>query len=121
MSSHKLAMKNHGLMTNRQGSAKTIAKNPFAGRDEVLPNRLLVVFLNSAPAQKAVEQVHALPCEPEEMHVVGRELYIYYPDGMARPKIPLARVEKILQCTSTGRNWNTVNKLMSMSEAAEQA
>jgi uncharacterized protein (DUF1697 family) len=98
---------------------KVIANNPFAGRDGIEPNRLLVVFMGGAPTQKARDQVLALPCEPEEMYIVGRELYIYYPNGMARPKIPVARLEKTLQCSSTGRNWNTVNKLMAMAESVE--
>jgi uncharacterized protein (DUF1697 family) len=98
---------------------RVIANNPFAGRDGIEPNRLLVVFMASAPTQKARDQVLALPCEPEEMHIVGRELYIYYPNGMARPKIPVARLEKLLQCTSTGRNLNTVDKLLAMAEAVE--
>jgi uncharacterized protein (DUF1697 family) len=38
---------------------------------------------------------------------------------MARPKIPLVRLEKTLQCSSTGRNWNTVLKLAAMAEALE--
>jgi uncharacterized protein (DUF1697 family) len=100
---------------------KVIANNPFAQRDEVQPNKLLVVFMSSAPTQKTVDQVLALPCDPEEIHILGREIYIYYPEGMARPKIPLARLERILQCSSTGRNWNTVNKLLAMAEALEEA
>jgi uncharacterized protein (DUF1697 family) len=98
---------------------KVIANNPFAGRPEVEPNRLLVVFMASAPARQAREQVLAMPCEPEELHIKGRELYIYYPTGMARPKIPIARIEKVLATSSTGRNWNTVNKLLAMAEALE--
>ena len=96
-----------------------IAKNPFAGRAGIEPNRLLVVFMDSAPTRQARDQVLAMPCEPEELHINDRELYIYYPNGMARPKIPLVRLEKALQCSSTGRNWNTVNKLMAMAEALE--
>jgi uncharacterized protein (DUF1697 family) len=98
---------------------KVIADNPFAGRGGIEPNRLLVVFLGSVPTQKARDQVLSLDCEPEEMHIVGREVYIYYPDGMARPKIPVARLERMLGCSSTGRNWNTVNKLMAMAEEVE--
>lgn len=98
---------------------KVIASNPFAGRPEVGPNRLLVVFMASAPARQAREQILAMPCEPEELHIKDRELYIYYPNGMARPKIPMARIEKLLQTSSTGRNWNTVNKLLAMAEALE--
>jgi uncharacterized protein (DUF1697 family) len=80
---------------------------------------LLVVFLASAPTRQTREQILAIDCEPEDVHVKGRELYIYYPNGMARPKIPMARIEKMLQCSSTGRNWNTVNKLLAMAEVLE--
>jgi uncharacterized protein (DUF1697 family) len=96
-----------------------IANNPFAGRPEVAPNRLLAVFMASAPTRQAREQILAMPCEPEKMHIKGRELYVYYPNGMARPKIPLVRIEKLLQIPSTGRNWNTVNKLLAMAEELE--
>jgi uncharacterized protein (DUF1697 family) len=98
---------------------KVIADNPFAGRSGIEPNRLLVVFMGSEPTQKARDLVLGLDCAPEEMHIVGREIYIYYPNGMARPKIPLARLEKMLQCSSTGRNLNTVNKLVAMAEESE--
>jgi uncharacterized protein (DUF1697 family) len=98
---------------------KVISNNPFAGRPEVAPNRLLVVFLASAPARQAREQILSMPCEPEEMHFKGRELYVFYPHGMARPKIPMTRIEKLLKTSSTGRNWNTVNKLLAMAEALE--
>jgi uncharacterized protein (DUF1697 family) len=98
---------------------KVIAKNPFAGRAGIEPNRLLVVFMDSAPAKQARDQLLGLPCEPEELRINGREVYIYYPQGLAHPKISLVRIEKTLQCASTGRNWNTVNKLKAMAEALE--
>ena len=98
---------------------KVIAKNPFAGRADVEPNRLLVVFMDSTPTKQAREQLLSLPCEPEELRINGRELYIYYPQGMAHPKISLVKMEKTLQCASTGRNWNTVNKLLAMAEELE--
>jgi uncharacterized protein (DUF1697 family) len=98
---------------------KAIAKNPFAGRSGIEPNKLLVVFMAAAPARAALKQVLSMPCEPEELRASGRELYIYYPEGMARPRIPLVRLEKALQCPSTGRNWNTVLKLAAMAEDLE--
>jgi uncharacterized protein (DUF1697 family) len=98
---------------------QVIANNPFAGRTEVHPSKLLVVFMNVAPSKQARDKLLAIPCDPEELHIHGREAYIHYPEGMARPRIPLARMEKALQCSSTGRNWNTVNKLSAMAEALE--
>ncbi len=100
---------------------QVVAANPFAEQAGIEPSRLLVVFMAAAPDRKAREQVLAMPCEPEELRIEGRELYIYYPNGMARPKIPFARIEKLLQTPSTGRNWNTVTKLMAMAEVLEGA
>ncbi|HET6219781.1 MAG TPA: DUF1697 domain-containing protein, partial [Acidobacteriaceae bacterium] len=68
---------------------KVIAKNPFAGRTGIEPNRLLVVFMDSAPTRQARDQLIGIPCAPEELRMNGREVYIYYPNGMAHPKIPL--------------------------------
>ena len=100
-------------------AAISVIKNPFAGRKQMEPSKLLVVFMNVAPNKQARDKLLAMPCDPEELHIHGREVYIYYPEGMARPKIPLIRLEKALQCSSTGRNWNTVNKLLAMAEALE--
>jgi uncharacterized protein (DUF1697 family) len=116
---HKHGFRPDVIVRTTSELRRVIANNPFAGRPEVEPNRLLVVFMASAPARQAREQVLAMPCDPEELHIKGRELYIYYPNGMARPKIPMARVEKVLATPSTGRNWNTVNKLLGMAEALE--
>ncbi len=98
---------------------KVIAKNPFAGRSGIEPSRLLVLFMAASPARAALDRVLAMPSDPEEIRANGRELYIYYPEGMARPTIPLVRIEKALQCSFTGRNWNTVLKLAAMAEALE--
>lgn len=98
---------------------EVVAANPFAERPGMEPSRLLVVFMTAAPDRQNREQVLAMPCAPEEIRVHDRELFIYYPNGIARPTIPLARIEKVLQTPSTGRNWNTVNKLLAMAEKLE--
>jgi uncharacterized protein (DUF1697 family) len=97
---------------------EAIAWNPFPNVD---PSRLLVVFLASDPGEAARQRIRAIPAEPEELRANGRELYIHYPNGMARPKLSMAAVEKSLKVAGTGRNWNTVTKLLQISEAMEAA
>lgn len=53
------------------------------------------------------------------MHIDGREVYIYFPNGMARPKLSWLTVEKKLTTAGTGRNWNSVIKLLEMAEKLE--
>ena len=93
---------------------RAIARNPFAERPDVEPNKVAIHFLAAAPGAAALEQMRAIETAPEELHVDGRELYIYYALGMARPKLKLPQVEKALRTTGTSRNLNTVRKLLDM-------
>lgn len=98
-----------------------IRRNPFAGRKGIEPNKLLVTFLAADPGQEARDKIRKLKTDPEELGIDGRELYIYFPNGMARPKLPLAAIEKTLKTPGTGRNWNTVMKLLEICEKLERA
>ncbi|HEY2120785.1 MAG TPA: DUF1697 domain-containing protein [Candidatus Acidoferrum sp.] len=96
-----------------------IAKNPFAARNGIDPSKLLVHFLDCDPGKEIREKVLAIESHPEELRMLGRELYIYFPNGMARPKLSLPKVERVLKIACTGRNWNTVQKLLEMAENTE--
>lgn len=96
-----------------------IAKNPFAARKGIEPNKLLVTFLASDPGEEARARIRQVKAEPEELWIDGRELYIYFPNGMARPKLSIPLIERMLKTSGTGRNWNTVAKLLELAEAME--
>lgn len=90
-------------------------KNPIPG---VEPNKLLVVFLNNTPAKEAVAAVAAMGITPETIHILGSEMYIYFPHGQGQSRLPMAKIERTLGATGTGRNWNTVGALLQMAEEA---
>ena len=96
------------------------ARNPFAKRRGIQPNRLLVTFLATEPSPEAVENAHAIRTEPEELKIDGRELYMYFPNGLARPKVSWVTIEKALKVAGTARNWNSVMKLLEMAEKLER-
>jgi uncharacterized protein (DUF1697 family) len=96
-----------------------VAANPFASRRDVDPSRLLVQFLASEPPADVRERILRIETEPEELRMEGRELYIYYPNGIARQKVTWAVIERILRTPCTGRNWNTVRKLLEMAESLD--
>lgn len=99
---------------------EVIAANPFAGRADVDNSRLLATFLASDPGDEARAKVRALRFDPEEIRIVGRELYIHYPNGVGRSKLQPGVFDKLLSIPGTARNWNTVLKLSEMAEAAER-
>jgi len=96
-----------------------IARNPFAQRRGIDPSKLLVTFLANAPEAKARDEVLRIKTDPEKLRIRGRELYTYFPNGMARPKLSWAAIEKTLKTSGTGRNWNSVKKLLEIAEQLE--
>ncbi len=94
-----------------------VANNPFAGRQDLDPAKLLVTFLTSRPTSEGCKKVAALDTGSEEVHVSGREVYIYYSNGLARPKVSWTTIDKMLGTTGTGRNWNTVVKLSTVANS----
>jgi uncharacterized protein (DUF1697 family) len=63
--------------------------------------------------------VRQLKAIPEDVHIDGREVFMYFPNGLARPKLSWVTVEKMLKTPGTGRNWNSVTKLLEMAEKLE--
>jgi len=96
-----------------------IARNPFAKRRGIDPSKLLVTFLASHPSPEARDKVLEIKTDPEELKIDGHELYIYFPNGMARPKLSRPVIEKTLKTSGTGRNWNSVTKLLEIAERLE--
>jgi uncharacterized protein (DUF1697 family) len=96
-----------------------IARNPYAARPGMDGSKLAIHFLSADAGAEARKQVLAIDAYPEELHIDGRELYIYYTNGMARPKLSLPAVEKTLRTSGTSRNWNTVRKLLELAEKLE--
>jgi uncharacterized protein (DUF1697 family) len=98
---------------------ETIAKNPFAKDRDLDPGKLLVTFLAEEPSIVARDELAKIKADPEEVKINGREIYIYFPNGMGRSKLPWPRIGKILGSTGTGRNWNTLHKLLEMAKKLE--
>ena len=97
---------------------RVIARNPFATRRDLDPSKLAVIFFATDPGKAARDTLLAIKPDPEELRIEGRELYIYFPNGMGQSKLP-ALIEKALRTPGTGRNWNTVRKLLEIAERLE--
>jgi uncharacterized protein (DUF1697 family) len=97
----------------------TIASNPFSTRRDVESGKLLVTFLSAEPPDEALATLEGLKAHPEELHLKGRELYIYFPNGVGKTRLPWSSVEKLLKTTGTARNWNSVVKMLEIAEAME--
>jgi uncharacterized protein (DUF1697 family) len=92
-----------------------IAKNPFAERKDIQPNKLLVTFLADELSPEAQKQLEAIKVGTEEIKAGARELYVYFPNGVGRSKLP-AVLDRVQKKAGTARNWNSVTKLLEMAE-----
>lgn len=93
--------------------------NPFRGRREIEASKLLITFLAAEPAKAAQTTLRNLKIQREELHLIERELYIYFPDGIGKSKVPWSSVEKLLGVTGTARNLNSVVKMLEIAEQLE--
>ncbi len=100
---------------------RIVAANPFVKRTDVLPAKLLVYFLHEELSRIAATELTKLPPKGEELIPAKRELYIYFPDGMGKSMLPWRAVEKLCITPGTGRNWNTVTKLLGIAEGLESS
>lgn len=96
-----------------------ISRNPIATRRGIDPKKLAVMFLKETPTAECLQNALKIKTAPEELWINGREAYIYFPNGMARPKMSWPAIERALKTTGTGRNWNTVTKLFELAQALE--
>ena len=97
-----------------------VAANPFHGRQDVEPAKLHVTFLAADPGPAGGAATRSLKSYPEELHLKGRELYIYFPDGAGKSKLPWSQVEKLFQTTGTARNWNSVTKMLEIAQEMDR-
>jgi uncharacterized protein (DUF1697 family) len=98
-----------------------IAATPFPAHRNLHPSKILITFLAADPGPEAQSTLRTLKGYPEELHLKGRELYIYFPNGAGKSKLPWSKVDKLLQSTGTARNWNSVTKMLAIAEEMEAA
>ncbi len=96
--------------------AAVAAGNPFLaeGAD---PATLHVAFLAAAPRAAAIAALDPDRSPPDRFHLVGRELYLCLPNGVARSKLTNDYLDRTLGTTSTIRNWKTVLALVELAGA----
>ena len=92
------------LIRSAHELAAAIAANPFPDAE---PNRLLILFLDVPPPAGALDKVK-IPGR-EKLKVVGRELFIHFPEGQGQSKLRIPLLD-----VGTGRNLNTVRALLAM-------
>ena len=101
------------LLRTAADLAAMLAGNPFL--EEGCPeDELHVYFLADRPEPDRVAQLDPDRSPSDRFSVIGREIYLRPPDGMARTRLTNAYFDARLATVSTARNWRTASKLLEL-------
>jgi len=94
-----------------------IIKNNPLGPVDLLKDgtKVLVTFLSSQPTQDRVSDLQHHVATPEQLFVVGKEVYLYCPNGYGKSRLSNAFLEQKLGVGATTRNWKSVLKFHELS------
>ena len=94
--------------------AKAIEDNPLVKKRGIDQEKLHVMFLSDAPAAAALTKLAALTAAPDQSCCLGKEIYLYLPNGTAESSLMKNQLDRVLSVVTTTRNWRTVNALHKM-------
>jgi uncharacterized protein (DUF1697 family) len=104
------------IVRGRGELAQVVARDPLRDVAEN-PKRYQVSFLSGEPDPAVIERLSSLATEAERVVHIGREIYAWHPDGVARSKLWAALAAPGgLGVTATARNWTTVITLLAMAD-----
>jgi len=107
----KFGFKPDILILNKKEFLKASKNNPF---EDTIGNQLHFLFCKELPSPD-LNKIEALISATEEYCIIGKVVYMHAPEGIGRSKLSV-KFEKCLGVSATGRNLNTVNKLVGMVE-----
>lgn len=85
-------------------------QNPFVA-EGCDPSKLHVAFLADEPERARVDALDPNRSPSDSFVVVGRDIYVHCPNGLARTKLSNAWFDAKLATISTMRTWNVVQQL----------
>ena len=103
----------------REEWSELVTANPFPGATAA-PTMLHAAVMEGEPAPNRLAALEALAEHGERIAVRGRTAYLHTPNGFGTSRLA-ARFDKGLGVPNTARNWNTVQRLLALVEAADRA
>jgi uncharacterized protein (DUF1697 family) len=96
-----------------------IENNPFQKEDL---KKVHAAFLSDVPKNPSFKDFDSVKDSSEKyfMSPGGKEIYLYYPNGVAKTKMSNLFLEKKLNVIATTRNWSTVLKLLEMAKLSKK-
>jgi uncharacterized protein (DUF1697 family) len=88
-------------------------RDPYEGHAND-PAKYVIGFMDRAPTEAKVARMDPASFAPDEFRIIGREAYIWCPDGLRDTKLTAPNFERKLGVSMTVRNWNTCQKVFAL-------
>jgi uncharacterized protein (DUF1697 family) len=75
------------------------------------PSQVQVMFLDKVPPDEAVGELRARASR-ERIERIGCDLWIDYGGPISQSRLTSTVIERVLGCTGTARNWNSILRLV---------
>jgi uncharacterized protein (DUF1697 family) len=104
------------MIRNIDDLKNILRNNPFSNEENFNPGRMSAILLHKETTQNQVDMVRNVDYPPDKFKVLGREIFVYCPNGFGKTKLYTNFFEKKMGVTGTARNWNTINAILQMAE-----
>jgi uncharacterized protein (DUF1697 family) len=93
---------------------ETLQTNPFLNQPSIDREKLHVIFLSEAPTPEGLKKLESLTTAPDQSRCMGKEIYLYLPNGVSGSSLMKTSLERMLSLVTTTRNWRTVSAIHKM-------
>ena len=108
----------HVFVLSANEMKKAAFKCPFTKEAERIPKSVHLFFLAAAAPNDVTAKFDNIKTSAERFEIDGKVMYLHSPKGLSESKIA-EKADRILQTTTTARNWNTVRAVMDLAEKGE--
>lgn len=102
------------LLRSKGELERIISLNPFVNLNKFDPARSAVIFLYREPVGRELEKLAGVDYPPDKFEVIGKEIFIYCPNGFGRTKLYTNFFEMKTGVKGTARNWNTISTIFGL-------
>lgn len=92
------------------------SSNPFLSETNFDPSKMAVLLLHDEPSEAQIQKVAGIDYPPDKFKIIGREIFVYCPNGFGKTKIYTNFFERKMGVTGTGRNWKTITTILNIAE-----
>ncbi len=103
------------IRTNKE-LGDLFSSNPFLNEINFDPSKMAVLFLHDKPTEAQIQKVADIDYPPDKFKIIGKEIFIYCPNGFGRTKLYTNFFENKMKVIGTARNWKTITTILELAE-----